>query len=553
MRSNATKSAPNGSEIGIFRVHLQGHNQKGGCIMKILPIGTQSFSVLRNTGCLYVDKTEDIYRMISLGRVYFLARPRRFGKSLLISTLDALFRCRKELFEGLYIADKWDWEGACPVVRLDFTTLNFSNSEELKWSLNSFLDTIASNYQLSLQDNPLSVKFYLLIKTLHETTGRPVVFLVDEYDKPITDYLTDAEAMKANQKVLHDFYQVLKGADEHIRFIFMTGISKFSGLAIFSSLNNLSDITLHEDYATICGYTQAELESNFSDYMDNAGRRLNMSREELLTGIRTMYNGYSWDGATSVYNPFSTMLFFYNRQFDTYWFRTGTPTFLIDMLKSRNRIEPILKPITTGVDTFNSYDPLHIGEIPLLFQTGYLTIKGKTREGYKNKYTLDLPNMEVRDAFTTYLLNAYCDYSLEEMRPLLSEMQQQLRDADADAFEQSLRLLLAHVPYEIHVASEAYYHSMFLLLMKMLGFDIEGQIMTNLGRIDAVWRQPGLTVVAEIKYGAAKRTNSLLNAAMKQIRDRRYYEKYADRDVLLLGIAFTGKEVKCCLELRIKN
>jgi hypothetical protein len=225
------------------------------------------------------------------------------------------------------------------------------------------------------------------------------VVLVDEYDKPITDHLSEPETMKSIQKVLHDFYQVLKGADEHIRFIFLTGVSKFSGLSIFSALNNPRDISLSDDYAALCGYTQQELENNFTEYIDDVAKNFSMSREELLDEIRKRYNGYSWDGKTSVYNPFSTLLFFTERQFDNYWFRTGTPTFLINLLRSRNQIEPVLHPIIAGTNTFNSYNPLNIGEIPLLFQTGDLTIKQKILIEGKPQYTLDIPNSEVRESF----------------------------------------------------------------------------------------------------------------------------------------------------------
>jgi hypothetical protein len=516
--------------------------------MKNLPIGIQSFKDLREKDYLYIDKTQDIHRLITAGKIYFLSRPRRFGKSLTVSTLDAVFKGQKELFEGLFIYDKWDWTQQHPVIRLDFTALNFSDSEELKISLNSLIEAVAKKYQLSLAMITLSSKFGELIEQLHESTGRQVVVLVDEYDKPITDHLSNPETMKANQKVLHDFYQVLKAADEHLRFIFLTGVSKFSGLSVFSALNNPRDITLSDDYAALCGYTQQELEYNFTEYIDDVAQTLSMSREKLLDEIRRRYNGYSWDGKTPVYNPFSTLLFFVEKQFANYWFRTGTPTFLVNLLKSRNQLEPVLSPIIADSSTFESYDPLNISEIPLLFQTGYLTIKQKILIEGEAQYTLDLPNLEVRDAFLRHLLSAYSAYPVGQIQPLMYVLQQQIRDKDITGFEQNLRLLFAHIPYELHVKNEAYYHSMLLLLMKMLGFDIQGQTMTNIGRIDAVWHQPGQTVVAEIKYSAKKKADNLLDEALTQIRDRRYYEKYLDRKVILLGVAFTGKEIKCRAE-----
>jgi hypothetical protein len=517
-------------------------------MMKNLPLGTQSFSVLRSTDCLYVDKTAYIHRMTGSGRIYFLSRPRRFGKSLLVSTLDALFKGQKELFEGLYIYDKWDWTQQYPVIRIDFGGLSHRTTEALINSLSDLVKITASKNGIVLESTELPDRFRELIEQLHSSTGQPVVVLVDEYDKPITDHLSNPEVMQTNRETLHDFYQVLKAADEHIRFIFLTGVSKFSGVSVFSALNNPDDITLDDRYASICGYTQEELESNFTEYIAAAAQKLSMSRETLLDEIRTWYDGYSWDGETPVYNPYSTMSFFKKERFTDYWFRTGTPTFLMELLKSRNQLQPVLEPIEADESAFDSYDSANIGEMPLLFQTGYLTIKQRVFNNGMAKYTLDLPNSEVRNAFMKHLLSAYCNYPVEQIEPVIFNIQQQVRNGDTAGLEQNLRMLFAHIPYELHVKKEAYYHSMFLLLLKMLGFDIQGQIMTNIGRIDAVWQQPGLTVVAEIKYHAEKSTDSLLDEAMAQIHDRRYYEMYLDRKVMLMGVAFTGKEVKCRLE-----
>jgi hypothetical protein len=486
--------------------------------------------------------------MIANGRIYFLSRPRRFGKSLLISTLDALFRGQKELFEGLYIYDKWDWTQQYPVIRLDFGGRSNDTPEALKSSLYSFVNEMAENYSIILKSPELSDRFGELIKRLHTTTGQQVVVLVDEYDKPITDHLSNPETIDANKKILHGFYQVLKAVDEHIRFIFLTGVSKFSGVSVFSALNNLRDITLSNDYVTLCGYTQQELEHYFTEYIDDVALHLEKSREDLLDGIRIRYNGYSWNGQLSVYNPFSTLLFFAEKEFGNYWFKTGTPTFLIDLLKKRNQLEPVLTPIIANESAFDSYNPAGIGEIPLLFQTGYLTIKHRKRIGDEIQYTLEMPNAEVRNAFLNYLLSAYCAYPVEQIYPLIFKMQQQVRDGDTTGLEQNLRMLFAYIPYELHIKNEAYYHSMLLLFMRMLGFDIQGQIMTNIGRIDAVWQQPELTVIAEVKYHAKKKASRLLDEAMAQIHDRRYYEMYLDRKVMLMGVAFTGKEVKCRLE-----
>jgi hypothetical protein len=516
-------------------------------MMKKLPIGTQSFSTLRSEGYLYVDKTEYIHKMVASGRVYFLSRPRRFGKSLLVSTLNALFSGRKELFEGLYIYDKWDWTKQRPIIQLDFTGLTFGSTEELNRSLSAFITETAARYGLSLPDVPTTYRFGLLIRKIHEATGEKVVVLIDEYDKPIIDHLSTPEVMESNKTTLHNFYQVLKATDENSCFIFLTGVSRFSGLSIFSALNNLDDITISGEYASICGYTQEELERCFAEHIDEVARYNSVSKADLLDSIREWYNGYSWDGKTSVYNPFSTLLFFKNREFDSYWFGTGTPTFLIDLLKRHNKIGAMLQPVVVDASAFQGYDTVDVDETTLLFQTGYLTVKRKERMETITQYTLDVPNMEVKNAFLKYLLSAYSNYPVGKVQPLLLDMQQQLRSGDTAGLEQNLRMLLANIPHTLHIPKEAYYHSLFLTWMRMLGFDIQGEILTNIGRIDAVWRQPEMVVVAEVKYHANKNIDKLLEDAIAQINDRCYHEAYRNQPVLLMAVAFTGKEVKCKL------
>jgi hypothetical protein len=462
-----------------------------------------------------------------------------------VSTLDALFSGRKELFEGLFIYDKWDWSQQYPVIRIDWTLINHSTLEKMENSLCKRLCNIAKKYNVRLESETAVDCFLELIELMEDTTGKKVVILIDEYDKPVTSHLFDSD-FKDFCNAVHDFYQVMKGADEYLQFIFLTGVSKFSGLSVFSALNNPNDITLDRKYVSICGYTQEELEYYFTDYIDEVAKFKNQSRDELLDNIRTWYNGYSWDGETSVYNPFSTLLLFDKKDFANYWFQTGTPTFLMDTLLKRNQIQLALEPVAADSSVFGSYDPDNIDEIPLLVQTGYLTIKSVTAiEKQGNMYTLDIPNLEVRNSFTKYLFNAYSKYPLTQIQPLISDMQKQIYNGDTSGLEQNMRVSLAHIPNILHVDNEAYYHSLFLLLMKVLGFDIQGEIMTNIGRIDAVWKQADLTVVAEIKYSSKKDIDKLLKEAMTQICKRKYYEAYLNTKVVLIAVAFTGKEVKC--------
>ncbi|MDR1486081.1 MAG: ATP-binding protein [Planctomycetaceae bacterium] len=517
--------------------------------MKQLALDTQSFEILRDNGCVYVDKTEVIYRMITGGRIYFLSRPRRFGKSLLVSTLEAIFEGKKELFEGLHIYDKWNWDKKYPVITIDWAGIDHSTPEKMEESLLFNLTRIAKNYQITLTAKNKPDCFVELIESLYEqNSNKKVVILIDEYDKPITAHLTDSylETIKTS---VHNFYQVMKSSDKHLQFVFLTGVSKFSGLSIFSALNNPQDITLREEYAMICGYTQEELESNFPEHIDQAASHLKMTRSELLAQIRYWYNGYTWDGATAIYNPFSTMNFFQIRRFANYWFNTGTPTFLMDVIQRRNSADTILNPIVVDESIFGEYDPSNISEVPLLFQAGYLTIKEMELlpDGCA-EYTLGVPNMEVNKSLLRHLLKAYGKYSddryIDELRRI---MQQQIINIDESGFSCSLEVMIAAVPYDFHFPHEHYYHSLMLIWMRLLGFKIRAEEHTNIGRSDAVWEQPSLTVVAEVKYHVEKPIDTLLDEAMKQIHDRRYYNKYLGK-VLLLGVAFSGKQTGCRME-----
>jgi hypothetical protein len=481
--------------------------------------------------------------MIMNGRIYFLSRPRRFGKSLLVSTIEAVFKGKKDLFEGLYIYDKWDWSQQYPVVRIDWTEINHSTPEEMKTSMVGYLEEISRSYQVTLRSQSAPDCFRELITLLHEKTGKKTVVLIDEYDKPITSHLFDSQ-LDEIRRTVHDFYQVMKGADEHLQFVFLTGVSKFSGLSVFSALNNLTDITLHNSFASICGYTQEELASNFSDYIAQVAEHLNMTKEYLTDQIRYWYDGYTWDGKTSMYNPFSTMNCFYYKEFSDYWFSTGTPTFLIEIIQRRNRTATILEPFVVGDTIFKGYNPPDMDEIPLLFQTGYLTIKQIELTGGIPNYTLGIPNSEVRKAFMTCLLEAYGKYRGYQIDSLRKIMEQQIINCDESGFASSLEVMTATVPYELHRTDEAYYHTMMLIWMRLLGFEIHGEMPNNRGRADAVWKQSGVTVIAEIKYHAKKSVNALLREAMKQINDRRYYNQYTGK-VILLGIAFSGKNAGC--------
>ncbi|MDR1195247.1 MAG: ATP-binding protein [Endomicrobium sp.] len=516
--------------------------------MKNLPIGAQSFEILRQTDCVYIDKTKHVFELIKNGRVYFHSRPRRFGKSLLISVFEELFNGNKKLFEGLYIYDKWNWEEKYPVIHLDFAELKYSSGQELNASIEKILGVIAKNAGISLEHDAnglIPMQFAELIKKLHKAYGSRVVILVDEYDKPVTDNLSNKEVLSANKRILHDFYQVIKATDEHLKFVFLTGVSKFSGLSVFSALNSINDITVDERYSTICGYTQEELEEHFKDYIEGLSKELNLTYDEIIAAIKDWYNGYSWDGKISVYNPFSTLMLFDKKEFANYWFRTGTPTFLLDLIRRHNRPQNFLGSLTASDSSFESYNPDNVNEIPLLFQMGYLTIKNKVSSIKGVQYTLGFPDIEVKDSFLQCLLSNYTAYPQESIPELFNELSTKFQESDAKGLEDNLKTLLAHIPYQLISESEKYYHSIFLIWLKTLGFDIQGEISTNRGRIDAVLKQNDYAVITEIKYSTEKELEEMLESALKQIDDKKYYEAYLDKKIILLAIAFNGKDVKC--------
>ncbi|GHT64256.1 ATPase AAA [Bacteroidia bacterium] len=528
--------------------------------MKNLPIGIQSFEKLRSEDFLYVDKTREIYQLTS-SNIVFLSRPRRFGKSLLISTLAELYKGSQSLFEGLYIYDKWDWTQQYPVIRIDWTNLKHKNKEEIETDMMDFLQSVATINGISLTRQFASSRFSELIELLHRKTGKKVVVLIDEYDKPILDSMGHPEAASIRE-FLQTFYVVLKGADDHLKFVFLTGVTKAAKVSIFSVLNSPDDITLNKQFASICGYTQEELERDFSEHISDTAVCLNMTKDELLENIRKWYNGYTWDGKTPVYNPFSTLSFFRNQEFSNYWFETGTPTFLINRLKKQGLAKIVLEPVIVGASAFNSYDPDDLEDIPLLFQTGYLTITGQKRVGVEPEYTLEVPNLEVKESLMRHLLNAYTNYPMSQMLELVRNMLRQMSECDADGLQNSLRIMLAGVPSKLRPAksrnkdkeekedieSEARFHIMFQVWMTLLGFDIQSEKPTNRGIIDAVLKLQGMVVVVELKYHATTKLETLLDQAIAQIYEKRYYEQFLDRKVILSGIAFNGKDVSCRIE-----
>jgi hypothetical protein len=495
------------------------------------PVGIQDFPEIRNNGYMYVDKTEFAYKLVEQGKYYFLSRPRRFGKSLFISTLECLFLAKKELFKGLYIEDKWNWEETYPIIRISFS--NISHKEKgLCRAIDEELDSIAKNYNITLTQNVISGKFKELITILSQTRGK-VVVLIDEYDKPIIDYLGDkTETALENRDILKSFYSILKDADPHLKLVFITGVSKFSRVSIFSDLNNLDDITIDYRFAGCCGITQEELEDSFKEELQVFDKQK----------IKSWYNGYSWDLDVSVYNPFSLLNFFTKKKFQSFWFETGTPTFLIKLSEKAGDFK--FDEVEIGVNALSAYDIEKLQLIPLMFQTGYLTIKSYSE--LTRVYTLGYPNLEVKAAYIENLMAAYSHDDLGFGIVYVDKIRQFLERGEIDKVEGILNTIFKALPYELwQKENEHFYHALVHLTFTLLGVYVQSEVKTSDGRMDALIRMKEYIYCIEFKLDKSA------DEAIQQIKDKGYLEPFAyeNKKRIAIGINFS-KETKKVGELK---
>ena len=506
--------------------------------MKNLPLGRQIFSELIEGNYLYIDKTRDIYNLLTDGgKYYFLSRPRRFGKTLLISTLKEIFSGNKKLFKGLWIYDKLTWEKH-PVIHLDFLGMEYDSRQRLIETLEFLVNQNAKNHGLGLTEKRYDKRFKELILELSKTNK--VVILVDEYDKPLIDFVDKNDIAKENRDVLKTFFGNIKGADEYIRFVFITGVSKFSKVSVFSDLNNLRDITLSKAFSTMLGYTQEELLYYFNDRIDKMAEG---EKDQLVVDIKNWYNGYSWDGKKFVYNPLSILQLFKEERFGNYWFSTGTPTFLIKSLR-KNRVDiKRLENYETTKLLFDSHEIEQLNVFALLFQTGYLTIKEiKQISRTQDIYRLSFPNEEVKESFLDYLAADYTGKLPDEISYQVYKLQETIIDDNLDDFFVLLKSIFASIPYEIFIREkEAYYHTVIYLLLKLLGIHLKIEVGTNIGRIDGVIETKSHVYILEFKVGKAFE-------ALEQIKSKRYYEKYlaGPQKIKIIGVGFDseGRNIK---------
>lgn len=499
--------------------------------MQKLPLGEQHFSAIRSEGKLYVDKTERIFQLVNNGKFNFLSRPRRFGKSLLISTLEHLFKGNRQYFDELWIADKWDWEQSFPVIHISFNAIGVF-SLGLEKAIETTLVETADKYEILLEKEGIDKRFQELIEKLSK--DKKVVLLIDEYDKPIVDYLDDLPKAKENRAILKSFYSILKNTGDHIRFMLITGVSKFSKVSIFSDLNNLDDLTLHPGFADLCGISQKELEHNFEPWVLKFMEKEGISKQEALEKIRYWYNGYGWGTDEKLYNPFSLLGFFNRLVFQNFWFSTGTPTFLIKMLSREFAFR--LEDVETSNAILESYDLENMDWRSLLFQTGYLTIKSKTEF---NSYMLGYPNFEVKDSLQQFMIGGFSHALAGDAIPKIGRIQRAFLKDDLKTVFETINSFFANIPEPLFIAkTEKYYHSLIHLIFSLLSHYIGSEIHTSRGRLDAAVETPEQVYIFEFKLDKPP------TVAINQIKKKGYAEKFlsSGKKILAIGAQLSSEQ-----------
>ena len=495
-----------------------------------LPIGIQTFREIRADGSYYVDKTSFIRRLVDEGKHYFLSRPRRFGKSLLVDTIKELFEGNEPLFRGLAVHDEWDWSVSRPVLRLDFSSGIYGDPGYLHQEVTAQLDDLESETGVAARHDVTPARFRRLIRTLYERTGERVVVLVDEYDKPILDALETPETARANRDYLRGLYSTVKTCDAQIAFSLFTGVSKFSKVSLFSGLNNLRDVTLDRRYSAICGYTDADLDTVFAPELPG------LDRDE----IRHWYNGYSWLGTEKVYNPFDILLLFDARKFRAWWFETGTPTFLLDTLVSRGVSAVALDDMLSSDDLLSTFDVDDIAAEALLFQTGYLTIQGEVDLGGQSFYRLGYPNREVRQSLNESLLRRLQGASRQVAHNI--RLRKALLANDFPGLEALFKALFASIPYQWHTKNdiadyEGYYASVFYSCFAALGMEVTVEDSTSHGRLDMAVIFNDHVYLFEFKVVESQPEGE----ALAQLQTRGYADKHraSGRPIHLIGVEFS--------------
>ena len=502
-----------------------------------LPIGIQSFEKIRTGGFTYIVKTDLIYQLATTNSPYFLSRPRRFGKSLLMSTLEAYFLGKKELFTGLAMETlETEWK-EYPVLHLDLNARNYDSKEALIAILNQHLEKWEAKYGDEKKERSPEERFSYLLERIHEASGSQVVILIDEYDKPLLQAIGNEKLQEQYKNILKAFYGVLKSADAHLRFVFLTGVTKFGQISVFSDLNQLKDISMDARYATICGITDKELRRDFQPELEALAANEGLSYEEVCQKMKRMYDGYHFrHNMEGLYNPFSVLNALDSVEFGSYWFSTGTPTFLVQLLKETDYDLRNLEGIELPVNQFADYRADADYPIPVIYQSGYLTIKGYDKEF--QSYTLGFPNEEVKYGFLNFLVPYYTGVSSNENLFNIRHFVNELRSGDANAFLARLRAFFAGIPYELNDKTERHYQAIFYLVFRLLGQYMEVEERSAKGRADAVVKTKDYVYVFEFKL------DGNVDEALKQIDEKGYLLPYSvdERKLMKIGVSFDSAE-----------
>jgi hypothetical protein len=504
--------------------------------LKNMPIGVQDFEKLRKGDYLYVDKTAFIYQLVSTGCYYFLSRPRRFGKSMLLSTLHAYFSGKKKLFEGLAIEKlEKDWI-EYPVLHLDLNVSEYRTEEDLRNKLSAHLNEWEQLYGKVDYEKSLGARFEGVIRRAYEKTGKRVVILVDEYDKPVLQTIENDELQETYRSILKGFYGALKSMDRCIKFAFLTGVTKFGKVSVFSDLNNLYDISLDGLYAPICGITGEELDTVFVPYIQRLATAMNRTYDEVREVLRLNYDGYHFcENSVGIYNPFSILCSFQSNKIKNYWFETGTPSYLVYLLKKHNYNLEFMSTVECDADVLNSVDSQSTNPVPVIYQSGYLTIKDYDPEF--GLYTLGFPNREVEDGFLKYLLPNYASIDKTQTAFFITNFVKEIRAGKVDDFLKRLSSLFADTPYELVKDLENHYQNVLFIVSKLMGFYVKAEYHTSEGRIDLVLQTNDYTYVMEFKL------DGTAEEALAQINDKSYALPFAadNRKLIKVGVNFSSQ------------
>ena len=515
--------------------------------LRKLPIGIQDFEDLRKNGYIYIDKTEHIYNLISNGKPYFLSRPRRFGKSLLLSTIEAYFLGKKELFDGLWIYNQEEksanpWQ-VYPVLRFSLAGGEFTKETGLRKCLNNTLDDFEKKYELPHNNDSLPIRFMNALKNVAEKTGKKVVVLVDEYDNPLLKNLGESEVQEKENRALYKaFFATLKDCDAFLRFVFFTGVTKFSKISIFSDLNQLNDITLNEQFDSICGITQQELEKNFVPEIENLAKRFNITKEECLKELKKRYDGYHFTSkCEDLYNPFSLLSSFDNKKFGNYWFETGTPTFLVKKLCEIDfDVRTFDDNVKINESEIKDYRPESDNPVPLLFQTGYLTIKSWNQK--QNSYKLGFPNAEVKYSFLNALAPSYLKIEKHSAKFNIDILDDAVEEGDTDGIRNWFTALFALLPYPTGVDADAVteqnFQNVIFLTLTMMGKYARTEVHSSKGRADCILETDNYVYIFEFKRDVSA------TEALAQIEAQGYSKAYSadKRKLFKIGVNFSSKE-----------